>query len=305
MQQSSAFSINPETHLGYVSLKVAHMARSLGFYQHTFGLQPLRPQENRVALSVDGILPIVLLDEQPDARPRPLPSTGLYHFAIRLPSRLELARTLRHLLEVSYPLQGASDHGVSEALYLEDPDGNGIEIYRDRPREEWPWRGGELAMVTEPLDGEGLMDALQVADRRWEGLPLGTTIGHIHLQVANLQQAEAFYSGALGFEVMQRFPPGHGAGSQPSALFLSAGGYHHHFGLNIWGSAGAPPPPPDAAGLDHFTIVLPGQAELDRVKTHLQTSGITLEDRGGGLGLQDPFGHAIVLQTEQGWVNDG
>lgn len=169
----------------------------------------------------------------------------MYHFAILVPSRASLGRSLRRLSEKRWPLTGASDHLVSEALYLDDPDGLGIEIYRDRPRDEWPVSNGQLLMATDPLDLQGVFDE-PGAEMQWSGLEAGTVIGHVHLHVPHLDTAERFYCGRIGFEPTVRGYPG--------ALFVAAGGYHHHLGLNTWTGIGAPPPPDDAVGLRSFTI---------------------------------------------------
>jgi catechol 2,3-dioxygenase len=181
----------------------------------------------------------------PHAIPKPRRSAGLFHFAILVPSRAALGRSLRRLADRQWPLSGASDHLVSEALYLDDPDGLGIEIYRDRPRERWQIMNGQVMMATDPLDLQSVHDE-PGAESTWTGLERGTTIGHVHLHVPHLDAAEAFYCGRVGFEPTLRGYPG--------ALFVAAGGYHHHLGLNTWTGIGAPPPPEHAVGLRAFTI---------------------------------------------------
>ena len=192
--------------------------------------------------------PVVELVGDPDAPPRPRGTSGLFHLAILVPGRPDLARALQRVAEAGWRLTGASDHLVSEALYLSDPEGNGIELYRDRPREQWPVRDGVLQMDTLPLDLDGVLGELRREDAS-AGMPPGTRIGHVHLNVGDLAAAEAFYSGALGFDVTVRGYPG--------ALFVSAGGYHHHLGLNTWAGEGVPPPPSGSRGLREFEIVLP------------------------------------------------
>ncbi len=280
-------SIHPETALGPVHLTVAELDRSLEFYRGAIGFRMARRETDGAVLSVDGTAPLLLLTEHPGARPKPPRTTGLYHYAILLPQRADLARSLQRLSEVRYPLQGASDHLVSEALYLADPDGNGIEIYADRARERWPRLGDLLQMGTEPLDVDDLLGELAQDGRPWQGLPADTRIGHVHLHVADLDQAEAFYSGVLGFDLMLHYGR--------SAAFLSAGGYHHHIGLNTWAGVGAPPPPPDAAGLRAFTIQLPDAAEQERVVERVQAAGLTGEYDGEAVFLRDPSGNGIRL----------
>jgi catechol 2,3-dioxygenase len=290
----SDFSIHPNTKLGPISLTVPNVARARQFYADTLGLRTLPHRENTVVVGTDVEMPLVSLAENSNARPKPARTTGLYHLAILLPSRGDLARVLRRLAENRYPLQGAADHGVSEALYLADPDGNGIEIYRDRPHDEWPWQEDRLQMVTDPLDMEGL---LALSDGSSDGLPAATSIGHVHLHVADLDQAEHFYGNVLGFELMQRY------GS--SAIFLSAGGYHHHIGLNVWAGVGAPAPPPDAVGLRFFTVYLPDGEELARVAERLQAVDVPLERLEGGANapgafvVRDPSGNGILMDVPE------
>jgi len=230
-----------DAHIGQVSLTVSSLEQSRLFYTDVLGFEAdghrLRPPGGRT---------LIELHERPDAIRRPRRSTGLYHFAILVPSRAALGRSLRRLVDKRYALTGASDHLVSEALYLDDPDGLGIEIYRDRPREEWQrLADGQLAMATDPLDMQGVHDE-PGAETPWNGLESGTVMGHVHLHVPHLDSAESFYCGRIGFEPMLRRYPG--------ALFVAAGGYHHHLGLNTWIGVGAPPPPENAVGLRSFTI---------------------------------------------------
>ena len=280
------------THIGAVHLTVSQLDRALDFYTYQLGFHLLSRVGPQASLSADGQTTLLVLQERPGARPKPTHSTGLYHFAILTPSRLHLARSLRHLLELRYPLQGASDHLVSEAVYLADPDGNGIEIYADRPRSAWPQVGGEVRMTTDPLDFDGLMAELRADGGPWQGLPAGATIGHVHLQVRDIAEAHAFYCGVLGFDLRQRF----GA----SALFVSAGGYHHHVGLNTWASAGAPPPPSTAAGLVRYEIVLPDANAMHEVQQRLESIQVAYAGTDGSLDLTDPSGNGIRLRVDEG-----
>lgn len=230
-----------DAHIGLVSLTVSNLEQSTRFYQDVLGFEStpdgLRPPGGRI---------LIELHEQPDATPKPRRNSGLYHFAILVPSRAALGRSLRRLIDQRWPISGAADHLVSEALYLNDPDGLGIEIYRDRPRDAWRTSAaGELAMSTDPLDLQGVADE-PGADRPWTGLEAGTAMGHVHLHVPHLDTAEAFYCGRIGFDPIVRGYPG--------ALFVAAGGYHHHLGLNTWAGVGAPAPPETAVGLRGFTI---------------------------------------------------
>ena len=269
MRTETRRSIDPRTDLGHVHLTVADLDRSLEFYGEILGFQVHRREEESVYLGAGGE-DLLVLTETTGAKPRLRNTTGLYHFAILLPDRSSLARSLRRLVDKDYPLWGASDHLVSEALYLDDPDGNGIEIYRDRPRSEWYWREGMVEMDTRRLDLGGLLRE-PGSERPWEGLPAGTRIGHVHLHVRDLDEAERFYHGTLGFDVATRY------GGQ--ALFVSAGGYHHHVGLNTWAGAGAAPPPDGSAGLRYFTVRLPEGSEPERVARRLRKDGVTFEER--------------------------
>jgi catechol 2,3-dioxygenase len=285
----AAFSIDPNTHIGSTHLTVADLARSERFYTDVLGFRPIHRAGDTLTLSADGTTPLLVLTELPGAPPKPQRATGLYHFAILTPSRLDLARSLRRLAEMRYPLSGASDHLVSEALYLDDPDGNGIEIYRDRPRAEWPRLGGQIRMATDPLDIDGILGELEHDDRPWDGLAPATTIGHMHLHVADLKAAEAFYHGVLGFDIVVRYGP--------SALFVSAGGYHHHLGLNTWAGVGAPPAPAGSVGLRHFVVQLPSQAALEAVLERVRTADIPIEDHADGALVRDASKNAVVLAT--------
>jgi catechol 2,3-dioxygenase len=283
------FVIDPETKIGSVHLSVADLERSSRFYTELLGFRPAGQRNGDLELTADGVTPLVVLREQPDAPPKPTRTTGLYHFAILTPSRSDLARSFWHLLEAGYGLQGAADHLVSEALYLADPDGNGIEIYADRPREAWPRRGDRVHMATEALDAEGLLAELNEDTRAWDGLSPETRVGHVHLHVADLHRAQTFYCDGLGFEVVARY----GA----AAIFVSAGGYHHHIGLNTWAGLGAPPPPLGSLGLRFYTIRLPSPQAVERSVEHLKASGVQIDEGGEGIELQDPSGNRIRLTS--------
>ena len=234
-----------DAHIGQVTLAVTELDRSVAFYRDVLGFVESRRDGRTSHLSAGSDRTLVELIEHPGAIPKPRRSAGLFHFAILVPSRAALGRSLRHLADRRWPLAGAADHLVSEALYLSDPDGLGIEIYRDRPRETWRVSNAEVIMATDPLDLEHLHDE-PGAEAMWTGLETGTVIGHVHLHVPHLNTAEAFYCGRVGFEPTLRGYPG--------ALFVAAGGYHHHLGLNVWTGIGAPPPPENAVGLRSFTI---------------------------------------------------
>jgi catechol 2,3-dioxygenase len=265
------------TRIESAHLRVQNLERALGFYQGILGFTVGERNSATVALApAAGETPILYLTETPDAVRKPQRSTGLYHVAILVPDRPALGRILRRLIARRYEI-GASDHLVSEALYLSDPDGNGLEIYRDRPRSEWVMNGDKVAMASDPLDGEGILAA---AGGEEGGVVAGTTIGHMHLHVSDLARAEAFYTDLVGFDVMQR--------DYPDALFVSAGGYHHHLGLNIW--AGKLPPPANAVGLEDWTIVSSGE---DAWAQAVERTGATIE--GESASVRDPDGNKLVL----------
>ena len=295
-------SLPDGTRMGRVRLRVADLRRSLAFYGDLIGLHVLGRENGRAALSAaPGGEPLLVLEALPGTVPRPRYTLGLYHFAILFPSRRELARSVARLARAGWPFHGFSDHGVSEAVYLADPDGNGVELYVDRPRDRWPFRNGRLAMVTRPLDLQGLLAELgpdpEAALDSEEGpaprVDPVTRIGHVHLHVSDLAQAEAFYAGALGFEVTQRDYPG--------ALFLAAGGYHHHLGANIWAGAGpaAPRPPAGAAGLLDFGVVLPGGDALTAAVRRLERAGRPVERSAEGWRVPDPDGNVVVLYAPE------
>jgi len=264
--------------------------RSIRFYQAHLGFSLLARRDGKAWLGIRGTAEPAALLALSESRSAPHVSgtTGLYHFAILVPSRAHLARALRRLVDTRTRLQGAADHGVSEAIYLADPDENGIEIYRDRPRADWPEVDGRLHMGVDPLDLDALLE--QADDRASSDLDAGTVVGHVHLHVAHLAPAKQFYVDVLGFDVMQRYGP--------SALFVSAGGYHHHIGLNTWAGVGAPPPPAGAIGLRHFTVRLPDSAALDQVAERLRHAGIPVESVGKTILARDPSANAILFVAD-------
>ena len=253
-----------DAHIGQVSLTVRDLDRSLTFYRDVLGFVEARRDGRTSFLAPEGGRVLIELHQRSDAVAKPRRTAGLFHFAILVPSRAALGRSLRRLAEQRWPMSGAADHLVSEALYLSDPDGLGIEIYRDRPRESWQTVSGELAMTTDPLDLQSVHDE-PGAETPWRGLEAATIMGHVHLHVPHLDTAEAFYCGKIGFEPIVRRYPG--------ALFVAAGGYHHHMGLNTWAGVGAPPPPENAVGLRGFTIESTRLQPADIVD---ETSGVTV-----------------------------
>ncbi|MEO8607742.1 MAG: VOC family protein [Chloroflexota bacterium] len=279
------------THIGDAHFIVADMKRALDFYVDKLGFSPLRQEGNQAVLSADGVTPQILLTEQRGAGVKPQRSTGLYHVAIRFPDRTSLARAFRRLISVRYPFGGFSDHTVSEALYLSDPDGNGLEMYVDRPRETWTFQDGQVVMATDPLDVDDLLAQADNDLSAWNGVDPKTDIGHVHLHVSDLQKAKAFYVDLLGLDIVLDF-------STHGALFVSAGGYHHHIGLNIW--AGKTPPPPNVVGLRSFQLIIPDEAALDEVIARLEKAGVAVERlASGGVLAHDFDSNAVELTTAQ------
>ena len=278
-------AIHPQTKLGPVHLQVADL-RNLVNYYTTLGLH-LRRRNGQQAVLGAGELDLLVLNQRPDGQ-RVQGTSGLYHFAILLPSRTDLGRALRHFGQSAIRVGGASDHAVSEALYLTDPEGNGIEVYRDRPRDEWRYPNGQLVINTTPFDVEGVLAAGDASSGEWDGFPAGTVIGHIHLHVGDIAAAEGFYRDALGFDLVTR----HG----PSATFLAAGGYHHHIGANTWAGVGAPPAPDTAWGLSHFTIEVPGTQALADVRAQVEGAGVSVNERDEGYFVRDPSGNGVLLR---------
>ena len=281
-------SIHPATAMGAVRLTVSDLDRARRFYEQVLGLRATDRDDGLIAFDA-GAQPLVELHGDSAARGLDPTAPGLYHQAILMPDRKSLAMALARVASARWPLTGASDHLVSEALYLSDPEGNGIEIYRDRPREEWTYQDGQLAMSTLPLDLDDLAGELSDAGEIEPVAPKDTRMGHVHLQVSDLHAVEDFYSGVLGFDVTVRGYPG--------ALFVSAGGYHHHLGLNTWQSRGAQPREPGGVGLDWFEVVLPDAGKLERLVDRVQSRGANIEQRPDGWLTADPSGNRVLLRA--------
>jgi len=287
------YRLHPQVGLGEVKLKVSNLERSVRFYEEVLGFQTARRAE-RVAemCAADGRV-LLILEEIPDAIVvPPNRTTGLYHFAILLPTRRDLGLALRRMIDKGIEI-GQADHAVSEALYISDPDYNGIEVYRDRPREEWTYEpDGSIHMVTEPIDWRGLLR--EAEGHEWRGLPEKTVIGHVHLHVGDLYQARKFYCEQFGFDMMVD------VGRFMGALFVSAGGYHHHLGLNIWAGRGAPRPPANGTGLDYYTITFPDVQALQSTLDHLRANGIAVREQDDrSWRTEDPSGNGIRLRLAE------
>jgi catechol 2,3-dioxygenase len=276
------------TRLGRVRLQVADLARSVAFYEKVLGFRAIRRTNDSVSLGAHGDdREIVHLHQLTGARSVPKRGLlGLYHFAILLPDRASLGRFVAHLAEIG-AYAGMSDHFVSEAVYLTDPDGLGIEVYSDRPRDAWRYDERQLQMATNPLDVEDLIRA--AGGERWSGMPAGTVLGHVHLYVDDIAKAEAFYHDALGFDKV--------VWSYPGALFMSAGGYHHHLGTNTW-ARGAPPATDVDARLLEWEIVVPTKRDAEEAARHVQTAGYPVKEENGEWVLTDPWGTSLRLVPE-------
>jgi catechol 2,3-dioxygenase len=282
-------SLHPYTAVGKVTLTVRDLDRVAAFYEEALGLEPLERSDGRALLGAGGE-PLVELVGRPDAVARPPRTTGLYHLAILVPDRRRLASALQRLIDAHWRLVGAADHLVSEALYLADPEGNGIEIYRDRPRSEWRHEGGEIAMATLPLDLQSVLSELDPGDHGPRVAP-ETRIGHVHLHVADLASSERFYGDLLGFDVTARGYRG--------ALFMSAGGYHHHLGLNTWAGEGAPPAPPGSTGLLRYEVLMPAAEALDAAVERLREGGVEVRPGEDGPLVRDPSENELALRLRR------
>jgi catechol 2,3-dioxygenase len=275
------------SHLGAVRLQVSDLDRSLRWYQDVLGLSVAARTDGSATLVVEGeAQPLIELREKKGVRPVPRRGLlGLYHYAILLPDRLALGRFIAHLGRLGVHA-GMSDHFVSEAVYIDDPDGLGIEVYSDRPRSQWKHQDRQLSMTTLPLDARALVAA--AGDAPWTGVPAGTVIGHVHLFVGDIERAAAFYHDLVGFDKV--------VWNYPGALFMSAGGYHHHVGTNIW-AAQSPPASENDAKLIEWEIVVPSGADVDQVEQSVRRGGAPVSREGEGVLLRDPWGTAVRVTS--------
>jgi len=285
----SGYRLPESTHLGRVRLQVADLDRSIAFYEKVLGLRTINRTADAARLGPHGEdREIVHLHQLSSARPVPRRGLlGLYHFAILLPNRAALGRFLAHLAEIGH-YAGMSDHFVSEAIYLTDPDGLGIEVYADRPRDAWKYDERQIYMTTNHLNVDDLIAAAR--GEKWDGMPAGTVLGHVHLYVGDIDKAEAFYHDALGFDKV--------VWSYPGALFMSAGGYHHHLGTNTW-ARGAPPATDADARLLEWEIVVPTREDAKRAAEHVRAKGYPVKEENGEWILTDPWGTSLRLMAER------
>ncbi len=280
----ACYRLPPQTHIGRVRLQVADLQRSIDYYERVIGLHvATRAARTATLTAQDRSRPLVELHEKAGIQPAPRRGAfGLYHFAILLPTREDLGRLIAHIASLGIRL-GAADHLVSEAIYLTDPDGLGIELYADRPRSSWQLRGRELAMATEPLDLESLVRAGE--SEPWTGAPSGTTIGHVHLHVGSIEAGEAFYHSALGFDKI--------VWGYPGALFLSAGGYHHHLGTNTWSPG--PSATDDQAHLIEWELVVPQASDAAAAAHSLDAAGYPTQAERNSWTVRDPWGTRLRI----------
>jgi catechol 2,3-dioxygenase len=294
-ETKTEFSIHPATLIGRVSLKVANLENQIAFYQQVLGFQLHWREGNKAGLGAGGA-DLLRLTEEPNAR-KYQRVTGLYHFAVLFPNRRELARAIARLFAVKYP-NYPTDHIMTKSTYLDDAEGNGIELYTESP-EDGTWRmtngtfearraDGTLSNGREPLDVDALFSHLKEDDRLDVPIPPETRMGHVHLHVRNVDEAVDFYHGLIGFDVM-------GLAKTFGMAFVSAGGYHHHVGLNTWQGEGAPPPPSDAVGLRDFTVELPNQPALNEVIARIDKAGIPSNRTDDGLLVHDPSQNGVIL----------
>lgn len=269
--------------LGPVHLTVTDLDRSTTFYERAIGLQLHERQDGPPSMGA-GREDLLVLHEDRNARPAGR-HAGLYHFALLHPSREELARAARRLSTTGTPISGASDHGISEAIYLPDPDGNGIELAADRSREHWGDLSDPTVIGPQPLDVQSLMRTAPDGEPPALAHP-GLVVGHVHLHVGDVEEALRFYRDVVGFETMTEFP---------SAAFVSAGGYHHHLAVNTWRGEGVPEPPADAVGLRRWTIVLPQTADLDQLTERLGAAGVDYATEPEGIVARGPSGETLLF----------
>ena len=274
------FASRTPLHVGAVGLKVRDLDRLSQFYRDVLGLSVLDHDKNGATLGAGGV-PVIHLEHQPGAKPDDPRTAGLYHTAFLMPTRADLARWILHVARHKVPLTGASDHGVSEAFYLDDPEGNGMEVYFDRPADSWQWIGNELKMITDPLDIDDILREVPPA-ATYPGAPEGLRIGHVHLRVGDIARAETFYRDALGLEVTRR---------RHGASFMSSGRYHHHIAGNVWHSAGAGPRDENRAGLSWLSLEAADDVAFDAVRTHLAQAGSAARRVGGGHRDRRPLGY--------------
>src|SRR5215468_8444289 len=278
------FASRTPLHVGAVGLKVRDLARLTGYYGGVLGLAVLDRGKDSATLGA-GDVPLLHLEHRPDAKPDDARSAGLYHTAFLMPTRSDLARWILHVARDKVPLTGASDHAVSEAFYLDDPEGNGVEVYCDRPAETWEWTGRDLKITTDPLDVESILQEVAPA-ATYPGAPDGLRIGHVHLRVGDVARAEAFYRDAIGLDVTRR---------RQGATFMSSGRYHHHVAANVWHSAGAGRRNEQRAGLSWVSLEAADGSAFEAAKARLTQAGEKLAVTPTAIATVDPWGTRLRI----------
>lgn len=279
------FHSKPNRYVSHVNIKVKDIERSLRFYKEVLGFQILKRVGKKVTLTADGKTGFLTIEQPENVTPKPRRATGLYHFALLFSKRSDLANMIFQLVKHNIEI-GAGDHKVSEAIYIADPDGNEIEIAYDNDPSDWNWENGEVELTVDPLNFEEIL-AEGNQQKPWEGLPTDTILGHIHLYVADLEQAEKFYIDGLGYDVVGRY------GEQ--ALFISTGKYHHHIALNTWMGVGAPAPSENAVGLKAFTVILENEVKRNEVVKQLENIGASVTEENGLFVTYDPSMNRMIL----------
>jgi catechol 2,3-dioxygenase len=277
------FTSRTPLHIGAVGLIARDLDRQTNYYRDLLGLTVIERSGTLARLGVGGVT-LIEIEQRPGAKPDDPAQAGLYHTAFLMPTRQDHARWIMHIARNQVPISGASDHGVSEAFYLDDPEGNGIEVYNDRPRERWNWENGLVTMPTKQLDIEAILREVDRATATYPEAPAGLRIGHIHLRVGNIEKAEQFYRGALGLDLTRR---------RGGATFMSSGGYHHHVGANVWHSDGAGMRDNDRTGLAWFSIETADGAAYDTALARLKTAKAPVTAAARGIETADPFGTRV------------
>lgn len=270
-----------------IHLKVEDIDKSLEFYKDVMGFKVLKNEERQAILSADGLTPLITIEQPADVIAKVPKRTGLYHFAILLPTRVSLGLFLKNIIKRKYPIIGGSNHGVSEAVYLQDPDDNGIEIYVDTDPATWNWNNKNMEMVNNPIDYEGIIS--EAGNLEWNGIPSDTIIGHIHLHVADLNESKRFYMDGLGFDLVQEM--------QNTAVFTSSGGYHHHIAFNIWNGRGAKALSDNSVGMKYFSLIFPDEKSRAKVIEKLGELGFPVIHKENNIFVRDPSENLIELQV--------
>lgn len=279
------FASRTPLHIGAIGLLARDLDLLANFYRDLLGLREIERSPARVRLGA-GDVPLIEIEHRPNAKPDDPAQAGLYHTAFLMPTRRDHARWIMHIARNKVPITGASDHGVSEAFYLDDPEGNGIEVYNDRPRERWNWENGLVTMQTKQLDVEAILEEIDQNIATYAEAPAGLRIGHVHLRVGSIEKAEEFYRGALGLDLTRR---------RGGATFMSSGRYHHHVGANVWHSDGAGQRDPNRAGLAWFSMETADGAAYEAAVARLKMANVPVNAMPGGIEIADPFGTRLRL----------